>query len=99
MILVRTNHPCLRVGYHIGPARRCLVLSLQRVVVPSPRDVKPLSLDIWWRVDRLGTCGVVLSCQTFNVAASRGPDSGGAYPVLEAPGHSPPSLVMRLGHN
>jgi hypothetical protein len=34
----------------------------------------PLGLDIWWRVDRLGTYGPVLSCQTFNVTASRWPN-------------------------
>jgi hypothetical protein len=30
-------------------------------------------------------CGRVLSCQTLNVAASRGPDSSGAYLILKTP--------------
>jgi hypothetical protein len=50
----------------------------------SPGVVKPPSLDIWWSVNRPSTCDHVLSCQAFNAAAFRGPDSGGAYPVLEA---------------
>jgi hypothetical protein len=33
-----------------------------------------------------GGCGHVLSCQTLNVAASRGPDSDGACLVLKASG-------------
>jgi hypothetical protein len=67
--------------------------------------VKPLGLDIQWRVDHLSTCGLILSCQAFNVAASQGPDSDGAYRVPEAPvrgcrepGHVP-RWVTRLGHN
>jgi hypothetical protein len=65
----------------------------------------PPGLDIWWRVDCSDTYGPVLSCQTFNVAASRGPDSGGVYLVLEALGRSCQepgrvlSWVTRLGHN
>jgi hypothetical protein len=47
-------------------------------------DVKPPGLDVWWSVDRSGTCGPVLSCQAFNVTASRGSNSGEAYLVLEA---------------
>jgi hypothetical protein len=33
----------------------------------------------------VGVCGRVLSCQSLNVAASRGPGSNGAQPVLKAP--------------
>jgi hypothetical protein len=91
----------------VGPARRCLV-----AVVGSDAfsgDVKPPppppGLDIRWSVDHLGTYGPVLSCQTFHVTASRGPNSGGVYPVLEAPGCSywepgrAPNWVTRLGYN
>jgi hypothetical protein len=34
----------------------------------------------------VGTCDHVLSCQALNAAIYRGPGSGGAYPVLKAPG-------------
>jgi hypothetical protein len=70
-----------------------------------PGDVKPPGLNIWWSVDRLVTCGRILPCQAFNVTASRGPDSDGAYPILEVPGRGcrEPgrvlSRVMRIGHN
>jgi hypothetical protein len=36
----------------------------------------------------VGACGHVLKCQALNIAASQGPGSSGAYPVLKAPGHS-----------
>jgi hypothetical protein len=65
----------------------------------------PSSMDIWWRVDRSGTCIPVLSCQTDIAVASCGPDSSGAYQALEGlgrnsqePGHIP-SRVTRLGRN
>jgi hypothetical protein len=71
----------------------------------SPGDVKLPGLNIWWSVDHPGTCGPILSCQAFNVAASQGPNSDGAYLVLEAPGcdcQEPgcvSSWVTRMGHN
>jgi hypothetical protein len=53
----------------------------------------------------MGTWDPVLSCQAFDVTASRGPNSDGAYPVLEDPrrgcresGHVS-SRVMRMGRN
>jgi hypothetical protein len=79
--------------------KACLVPSLHL------SDAKPPGLDIWWSVARSGTCGPVLSCQTFNVATSQGPDSDGGYPVLEAPERDcrePErvlSRVTRLGRN
>jgi hypothetical protein len=39
----------------VGPARHCLVLSLQWVVAPFLRDVKPAGLDICGGTDYLGT--------------------------------------------
>jgi hypothetical protein len=39
----------------VGPARYCLVLSPQRMVVPYLRDVKPPGLDICGDVDYPGT--------------------------------------------
>jgi hypothetical protein len=56
-------------------------------------------------VDHLGTYGPILSYQTFKVAASREPNSGGAYLILEALRHDRwepgrvPSWVTRMGHN
>jgi hypothetical protein len=39
----------------VGPAKHCLVLSLQWVVMPFPGDVKPPGLDICDGVDGPGT--------------------------------------------
>jgi hypothetical protein len=33
----------------VGPARRCLILSLKWAVVPFPRDVKPPRLRYLWQ--------------------------------------------------
>jgi hypothetical protein len=41
-------------------------------------------LSTYYQV-RVGAYGHVLSCQAFNTTTSRGPNSGGAYPVLKAP--------------
>jgi hypothetical protein len=49
-------------------------------------DVNPLGLDIWWSVDHPSTCSHILSCQAINIATSQGPDSDGAYSVLQALG-------------
>jgi hypothetical protein len=48
---------------------------------------------------RVGACGHVLSCQTLNVTASRGPISDGAYPVLKCPRRScwEPGYVLSRG--
>jgi hypothetical protein len=40
----------------VGPARCCLILSLQWAVVPFPGVVKPPGLDICGGVDCPGTC-------------------------------------------
>jgi hypothetical protein len=68
-------------------------------------DVKPSDLNICWSVDCMGTYDPVLSCQAFDVTTSRGPNSDGADPVLEAPrrgcrepGHVS-RRVMRMGRN
>jgi hypothetical protein len=33
----------------------------------------------------MGACGYVMSCHALNVAASRGPSAGRAYPGAESP--------------
>jgi hypothetical protein len=40
----------------VGPARQCLVLSLQQAVAHLPGDVKPPGLDNCGGVDCPGTC-------------------------------------------
>jgi hypothetical protein len=47
----------------------------------------------------MGACGPILSCHTLNVVASRGPDTGSAYPVLKALGRSDlmPGLIPGRG--
>jgi hypothetical protein len=73
-----------------GDRASCQTMSCPVATVGSgafPQDVKPPGLNIWWSVDRMGTCDPILSCQAFNVTVSRGPNSDGAYPVLEPLGH------------
>jgi hypothetical protein len=70
-------------AHGVSPARRCLVLSLQWVVMLFPGDVKPLGLDSCGGVDCLGT-------------SSPGTESPG--PGSREPGRVP-SRVSSLGCN